>query len=60
MRRTHDTALREMEPNFPWAYDLLKVRRQCYAAAHLGPLAERANEECKEFTEAEQESLSPR
>ncbi|HEY3054166.1 MAG TPA: fused MFS/spermidine synthase [Thermoanaerobaculia bacterium] len=54
------TALRDMEPNFPWAYDLLKVRRQCYAAAHLGALAARANEEWTEFTEAEPESLSSR
>ncbi|HEY3057089.1 MAG TPA: hypothetical protein VGK31_14275, partial [Thermoanaerobaculia bacterium] len=53
-------ALRAMEPDFPWAYDLLKVRRQCYAAAHVGALAKRANEEWKEFTDAEPQSLSPR
>jgi spermidine synthase len=53
-------ALRAMEPDFPWAYDLLKVRRDCYAAAHLSTLAKRANDQWKEFTTAEPESLSPR
>jgi len=51
-------ALRDLEPDVPWTFDALKLRRDCYAAAHLGALAETANREFSEFESAEHEKLT--
>ena len=51
-------ALRDLEPDVPWTYEVLHLRRECYNAAHLGALAERANREWKEFEAAEPEKLA--
>ncbi|HEX9161187.1 MAG TPA: fused MFS/spermidine synthase [Thermoanaerobaculia bacterium] len=53
-------SLRKLEPNFPWTFDMLRIRRECYSAAHLGDLARRAEEEWKEFEAGEPQPLTPR
>ncbi len=51
-------ALRDLEPNIPWTFDILRLRRQCYNAGHLGALADRANRDWQEFESAEPETLA--
>ncbi len=53
-------ALRDMEPDFPWAYDLLSVRQRCYAAAHLGDLSKRADRDWNEYQAGEPQPLTPK
>ena len=51
-------AMRQMEPDFPWMSELLRLRKQCYESAHLGELAERAGREWQEFQANEPETLT--
>ncbi len=53
-------ALRELEPDCPWAFDLLRMRQQCYAAGRLGALADQATRDWKEYQAAEPQSLAKR
>jgi len=46
-------ALRALEPDVPWSFDILKLRQRCYR----GALAEPANRDWKEFETAEPEKL---
>ncbi|HVS33130.1 MAG TPA: fused MFS/spermidine synthase [Thermoanaerobaculia bacterium] len=50
-------ALRQLEPHVPWQREPLLLRRQCYARANLGSLAERAADDYEEFERAEPETL---
>ncbi|MGZ5475005.1 MAG: fused MFS/spermidine synthase [Thermoanaerobaculia bacterium] len=51
-------AMRQMEPDFPWMSELLRLRKQCYESAHLGALAKRAGREWQEFQANEPETLA--
>jgi spermidine synthase len=51
-------AMRQMEPDFPWMSELLRLRKQCYESAHLGALAKRAGREWQEFQANEPETLT--
>ena len=51
-------ALREFEPNVPWTASVLQMRVVCYGAAGLQQQALRAQEDLREFTHGEVQSLS--
>jgi spermidine synthase len=53
-------ALRDLEPDFPWAYDLLSIRRRCYSAARLGDLSARAERDWSEYQSGEAQPLIPK
>ncbi|HSP14980.1 MAG TPA: fused MFS/spermidine synthase [Thermoanaerobaculia bacterium] len=53
-------ALRDLEPDFPWAYDLLNTRRRCYAEAHLGGLSARAERDWRDYESTEPQPLIPK